>query len=206
MLHDASGALRACAQDVSLKCGWRKEDWAQQLCLAFREGNASVKYLSRRNLSPCQSKAHRNTCANCVHGQVMFTGHCTAVSNLSDQVVGQKLVLPLLVLAKTELSVHAAPLSTALGRALVVLPGQCLHLGLWYAASPMLAQAVLGPSLAVPSAGTTARWLGTVPWNWRSTRPLVQLASGSWHPHTKGRAEVRPARLILQLGCLDSSS
>lgn len=132
----------------------------------------------------CQSKAHRNTCSNCVHLQVMLTGHCTAVSSLDGQVVGQKLVLPLLALAGTELYKPTDRQTLPAPQAVVCsLPRACTG--------------GLGPSLAIPPAGTNAQWPGTVVWNWRSARSLVQLASGSWHPHT----EVRAARLILQPGC-----
>lgn len=59
-----------CPGCLIIKCGCRKENWAwlsgkemllQSICPA-------------ENLSLCQSKAQRNICSNCVHGQVMLTG------------------------------------------------------------------------------------------------------------------------------------
>lgn len=159
------------------------------MAVGRRVGHSNCAWLSGKELflqricpAPCQSKAHRNTCSNCVHLQVMLTGHCTADSSLDGQVVGQKLVLPLLALAGTELCMQT--------------DRHCLHHRLWCAASPVLAQGLWDHLLLFLLLGQMHSGQGL---------EICQIfsAAGQWllaSPH-KGRAEVRAARLILQPGC-----
>lgn len=136
----------------------------------------------------CQSKAHRNTCSNCVHLQVMLTGHCTAVFSLDGQVVGQKLVLPLLALAGTELYKPTDRQTLPAPQAVVCsLPRACTG-----------GSGTISCHSSCWDKCTVARDSGV-------ELEVCQIfsAAGQWllaSPH-KGLAEVRAARLILQPGC-----